>query len=121
MLGRMVLGRGRAGKVPQVAVPTLEPRALTVLLAVVKATSLEEGPEAGSPGKSVRRGGCLSVWGREGNQLKSPSADLGIGDAMARDDRGKRCRVPSCFQGSSPLSHPSPSLHSPRIREGSEA
>lgn len=31
MLGRMVLGRGRAGKVPQVAVPTLEPRALTVL------------------------------------------------------------------------------------------
>lgn len=36
MLGRMVLGRGRAGKVPQVAVPTLEPRALTVLLAALR-------------------------------------------------------------------------------------
>lgn len=72
--------------------------------------------------------GLPSVWGREVNQPKSPSADLGIGDAMARDDREQKIqetywlRVRSCFQGSSsPLLDPSPSLRSPRIMEGSEA
>lgn len=35
LLGRMALSRGRAGRVLQVAVPTLETRALPVLLAAL--------------------------------------------------------------------------------------
>jgi hypothetical protein len=56
------------------------------------------------------------------NQPKSPSADLDIGDAIARDDREQKIQETYWLRApSSPLSHPSPSLRSPQIMEGSEA
>lgn len=128
-LGRMALSSGRAGKVPPGG--RLHPRAPRTAC-----PSCRTGAKAVRAWRRARRpkprGGAFgvglpSVWGREVNQPKSPSADLGIGDAMARDDREQKIqetywlRVRSRFQGSSPLLDPSPSLPSPRIMEGSEA
>lgn len=126
-LGRMALSSGRAGKVPPGGRPHPRPRR-TVCSCCTGARAARAWRRARRP---KPRGGALgvglpSVWGREVKQPKSPSADLGIGDAMARDDREPKIqetywlRVRSCFQGSSQLLHPSPALRSPRII-GSEA
>lgn len=120
---------GGRERCPQVAVPTLDPPRTACSSSCAGARVVGAWRRARRP---KPRGGALgvglpSVRGREVSQPKSPSADLGISDALARDVREQKIpethwlREPSCFQGSSPLSHPSPSLRSSRIMEGSKA
>lgn len=128
-LGRMALSSGRAGKVPPGGCPYPRAPRTACPSCFSGARALRAWRRSRTP---KPRGGALgvrlpSVWGREVNQPKSPSANLGISDVVTRDGQEQKIqetywlRVCSCFQDSSPLMHPSPSPRSLRIMEGYEA